>query len=396
MFTGYMAIGGAEVINNHRVHQYAMKAGLGWVQGCGDCEPISHAHGEAFTFPLNDAGTSMEPPWWDTEQSYESSRFLGVMGVEFAGMDDSVRSVTVEGTNAPGGYIGAVRYTQRTTVVRAVLVAVDDCALGFGIEWLRSVDTDDSCGLTDISVYECCPCLCGAECDDPTCVGQCVDPKQRFFYDSRIVSGPTVLSRRDMSIGAMAEVEFTIVSGDPFPYAPVQTLEVFSTDNRTDYSEPAPAPAAGTDPFGLPVKPSTRTLLLPRRAAWQRAEHVVVLPGRSYVSPQLVVTNPNDEAVDDVRLTVRRDGEDRFGFRIPFLPAMSRVRLDFGRKQVFTQAGLDGPERLNPAFAYGPDGGLLRWPQRVPSGEYTVVVDTVPWAGTLSVEVRSAMMGLAG
>lgn len=49
------------------------------------------------------------------------------------------------------------------------------------------------------------------------CVDACLGPYMRQFHNSRITAGPTVLRRPQMTCGAMVEVEFTIVAGDPEP-----------------------------------------------------------------------------------------------------------------------------------------------------------------------------------
>jgi hypothetical protein len=47
------------------------------------------------------------------------------------------------------------------------------------------------------------------------CTETLVIPRMKQFADARVVEGPTVLSHPRMSTGALAEIEFTIVTADP-------------------------------------------------------------------------------------------------------------------------------------------------------------------------------------
>jgi hypothetical protein len=391
MYTGYLAMSGDEVINTHRANAYARTAGLPWLKGC-DCDSIGHSHNQTYLSPMLDADAGNPPPWWDEERRHDSSRFFGVVGVEFAGISDSTRSVVVSDTNSVGGYIGSLRFRQRTTTVRALLIGADDCAVNLGIEWLRSIDTINVCSLSTMEVYSCCPCLCGDECDDPVCQEQCVDTAKRLFYDSRVVTGPTILTEHAMSVGYMAEVEFVIVSADPQPYTVPVVVEVFSTDLGFPHLDPEPSPEPSVDAFGLPVAGSPRTVLLEPQTTWRRSVHEVSLEGEGLLDPILVVHNVFDEAAGDVRVHVAGP-RGEFAFRLPFLPGMSSVELDFMRRKVFT-VDEAGERRLNSAFAYGPDGALIRWPQQVRAGEFTVTVDVLPWSPNVTLEVHLSRVGM--
>src|SRR4029079_11541196 len=120
-----------------------------------------------------------------------------------------------------GGFIGPLRFAVRTMTIKAVAVAGNDCSLGYGLNWLRSLDSTSNCSTSTITMYECCPHVAQEDCDTIECREKCILKVQRQMHEARITSGPQVLMRRDMlSRGAIAQVEFVITSGDPFLYIP--------------------------------------------------------------------------------------------------------------------------------------------------------------------------------
>lgn len=380
MYAGYMQFGDVLVIDNHRTERWAKQVGLTWLKGCVQCagiEPRGYDH----VTPLKDA---VKPPWW-VDGSKDALAFFGLYGLRIDGADNSTREVdTIEGI-ADGGYMGARRNRMRTLTVKGIAVAETDTALGFGIDWLRTLDTGPLCDFAVVGMYESCPCVCGPGCDDPACQQACITPYQRELRKCRITSGPTVLSRQTMpSGGAMAEVEFQIVAADPKWYRPSAPFTFYTGVDFpiTDNLFPAPPPDSG-NPWVTPVEspePEGRT-------EWLRTRQEVPLPdgfASQRIAPDIVV-GADHGSVNEVRVTVVVDGLPRTAFLIPRVPAGASVRVDLGAKRAYTEWG--GVEQANLGVVSGPDGGPYFWPAPLPIGEYVVLVDRPPASPPVLVSV---------
>jgi hypothetical protein len=396
MYNGYVEVAFEEVVNTHRAVAYAAQAGLGWVKGCDQCHSITAAHGEAYLTPMRDAALGDPPPWWGDGSNPDALEFLGVMGLSVQNVDDSTRRISTIDRAGGGGFIGGLTYQMRSIVVRAVAIAASDCALGFGLEWLRGIDTAQSCGNTQINMYDCCPNLTMADCDDPDCTQACVLPRLRSFYDARVTEGPTVLRRREMSKGAMAEIEFTITCGDPGIYAYGGGNVGRSVPDSAPVLEPIVTPPVIPDVFAVPQPftyepPRVVERTLPLREAWLRQEVALPRPafGDEVVLDALLA--PTDGHVEDVRMTLEHDGHPVASLRFPALPVGGEVRVDFRERRVYTRSG--GVERVNWGVARAGDGTRLVWPKSLPNtGSYALWVDRA--AGN-PVEVGAVLVGRA-
>lgn len=296
-----------EVVNNMRAYSYARWAGLDWVMECDVCEGLDQitSGGKGFNSPILDPA-----PWYDPNNP-DTWGFLGVIGMEVTGASDSTRQANVSMSLTGVGVIGPTYMAPREMVVRALAIAQDDCSLEAGILWLRRQYslTLNPCGGDPMTFFDCCPCICddvgsGGPCwvevyrelrtdpDDcdpvfwPTtygelivgpppedeewcdwpdvygelrfgppgwtcCVEECLRPYMRQFHNSRVTSGPVIIRRPDMSCGALAEIEFTIVAGDPMVHGmPGATVRAFMGDEATDPLIDDPLPTAPfVDPF---------------------------------------------------------------------------------------------------------------------------------------------------
>jgi hypothetical protein len=284
MYVGYISIGSddpfaspplnaTEVVNNPRAYAYANWAGLDWLVPCDDCDGVIDvtSEGRGYLSPITDPA-----PWYDPDNP-DSWAFLGVAGMEVTGASDSTRQSNVSMSLSGIGVMGPIYMGPRTMVVRALVVATDDCGLEFGLLWLRRQYTlvVNPCGGDPLTFFDCCPCLCEddtsggpcwatnytelsdgpvcepdfwpttyaelivgppaedeAWCDWPDvyrqlrtgpppwscCIDQCLVPYMRQFHNARVTTGPTVLRRPAMSCGSLAEVEFTLVAADPAPH----------------------------------------------------------------------------------------------------------------------------------------------------------------------------------
>jgi hypothetical protein len=398
MYNGYVEVAFSEVVNTHRAAAYAAQAGLPWVKGCDQCHSITAAHGQTYLTPMRDAAAGDPPPWWGDGSDPDALEFLGVMGISVQNVDDSTRDISTISRAGGGGFIGGLTYQMRSIVVRAVAIAASDCALGFGLEWLRGMDSAQSCANTQVDMYDCCPNLTLADCNDPACTSACVFPRLRSFYDARVTEGPTVLRRREMSRGAMAEIEFTITCGDPGIYAPGGVNVGYAIPDSARLIEPRILPPPEpVDLFAVPrpepivpLVPVERTM--PERLQWLRQEMPLERPQfGAEIAPSITLI-PSDGYVEDVRVALVRDSVPVMSVRIPALPQGGEVRIDYRTRRIYTRSN-DGPERVNYALARAADGSRLVWPKSLPnSGQYTLFVDRA--AGN-AVEVGAVLVGRA-
>jgi hypothetical protein len=379
MYAGYLAFGDVVVIDNHMTQSYAETLGIHWLRGCVECAGVQ-PRGRKYVTPLKDEG---KPPWWKDTNKADSQSFLGLYGLAIDGADNSTREVdAIEGI-ADGGYVGARRNRMRTLTVKGVAVAETDTALGYGLGWLRSLDSDPAqrCTPATVRLYDSCPCVCGPGCDDPACQQSCVIPYQRQLGKCRILSGPTVLTRRMMpSGGAMAEVEFQIIAQDPRFYTHPQPF-VSTTGTAvpvTDMLLPAPPPpGTPTDPW-VPAPRSQGWEPEPVRTEWIRSEQDAPLPdvfSGEFLAPEVIVGAPHGD-VGEVRVTLWDGPIERAAFIIPGIPANASVRVSLLERRVFTEWG--GVERSNSAYIAGPNGGPFFWPDAIPATDLLLTVDRPP------------------
>lgn len=392
MYQGYLMFDGEEIVNTHRASAYAATAGFSWVEGCSECSSIRAVDPAGYVSPKLDVE---KPPWWDPAEP-DSMDFLGVIGISISNTDDSMRQLTTTESAGDGGYVGGLRYSMRTVVVRALLIATSDCALGFGLGWLRTRDTESSCATGQVGMYECCPHIPASDCSDPLCVEQCVGSQWRIFYEARWTSGPTVLRRREMSSrGWMAEVEFTITCGDPFRYGmPVVTADAVTpmTERIIEQTIPVQQPV---DAFALApsrmLPPSLNARTMPLPDEWLRQSIPVASPGHFSTVVPVVTLDAVDGPADDVRVTLMQGGQVRSEFRLSTIPAGGTVTVDFRARSVTTES--NGVVRVNNAYARSVSGSPMRWPKRFPAGEYEVLVDR---ANGAPVTASVAFMGRVG
>lgn len=286
MYNGFLALGGPtleeerfELVNSGRVAAYIANfnainqqrvneaiggigagcATINWFNGCDECFQADDVftNGQGYQTPEADPA-----PWFDPLQP-DSQRFLGIVGLDVQGAEDSTRSATVVQAMSGGGSVGRLRFGPRTMVVRALAVALDDCGMEIGLNWLRCQyeTTIDACGGDYLWFLDCCPdCVpdpnapivgpcwadnygqlsppgppdCPAGTWWPTTYAElrdgppatetewcawvviyrdlttglpqyscdsfeCIEPHLRQFTKVRIIEGPTILSRRTMS-----------------------------------------------------------------------------------------------------------------------------------------------------------------------------------------------------
>lgn len=421
-----------EVLNNERAYAYARNAGLCWVEACDECPDavIVVPGGPTFVSPILDPA-----PWYD-EEDPDTWGFLGVIGLEVSGASDSTRQSEVTMSLSGTGVIGPQYMAPREMTVRAIVIATDDCCLERGLIWLRQqfVSNVDPCGGDPMTFFDCCPCVCssdepglrcwGIDYDELTntpdcaldawwpstyqelvdgppagvdteetfcswvrtyyelgigppdwtcCVDACVVPYMRQFYDTRVVTGPTILRRPALhSPGAVAEVEFLITAADPVPHgALVLVARQWMGAESQDHEDPAP-PAPRSDPFG---RRATAVLERPVQP-WVRQQIDVDMnrTGRwlSAVTPRLRLWAR--EATGRLRLGLWAGDQLVAGWSVPYLPSGVDLFIEGGK--VWTL--IDGERDNLPVFVRSFHDDTFVRHQDVPHGVYRLTLDQHP------------------
>ena len=178
---GYLAIGpddplasppvhGHEIVNNNRVFAYAAESGLGWLHACDECLDLDDVVLPGVGSYLS---VAEDPAPWYNPRNLDSEGFLGIVGLELTGAENSTRRATVRNALRGGGAIGPAYELPRTMVLRGLAVAQAECSLQYGLRWLNEqfLFTEDPCAGDPLTFFECCP---DADCDeDERPVGPC-------------------------------------------------------------------------------------------------------------------------------------------------------------------------------------------------------------------------------
>src|SRR5262245_1939978 len=169
MYPGYLLLGAGpfetgtnyEIVNNARAYAYAYQAGICWLHDCTDCPAVGLVvpGGPVFVSPKDDPA-----PWYDPD-NMDTWGFLGLIGLEVAGAEDSTRKTPVTSALTGGGVIGRSYWGPRTIVVRALAIAIDECSLQAGLEWFQfqTERKKDPCHGDTFTFFDCCPCMCAED-----------------------------------------------------------------------------------------------------------------------------------------------------------------------------------------------------------------------------------------
>lgn len=485
MYPGWMIIGTqdpvgfpaafTEIVNNTRAYAYADWAGICWLQDCNECDVASIVTpGYPYVSPILDPA-----PWYD-ESDPDSWGFLGVVGLDVEGADSSTRQAEVKMSLGGVGVIGPTYLGPRTLVVRALAVATDECALQFGLTWLRQQygTSFDACGGDTLTFFDCCPCVCpddnaGSACwaesygelkstprcltgwwpltyvdeilgppdttmwwpdnyaeettpnaaaewwpttyaaeiegmssiywpetygelivgppdtsdewcmwveiyrdlrngppDWTCCVDACVTPYMRQYYNVRVTEGPILLQKPALnSRGAVAEIEFTIVAGDP----QVHSMVMRSGREWVQGAVPLPYPVAERPAFQNPYRPAQPAppAPVPLAPSWVRDSIPVKrMTDQVLTGMEALVRVRANEQSGPVRLGLWAGGTRVGGYTIPFVAERSSIIVNGSNAFYRTP---DGYERIS-AFVRDWDG---RSPKalELPHGDYTLTVD---------------------
>lgn len=272
-WAGYFALDGTEIINVSRTETYALNAGLAGFRAVYKNDALALLLGQEYRSPFQDDDT----PWADLDR-LESYDFYGAYPLNVVGVEGSTVSADVVESTLDGGNVGRPRRTTRAVVFSAALLGGSDCAVDYGLRWLRIVlnnggcRSQNGCGGGDLEFLSCEPAVDltfssstvtterlvvdggtaatpGPEPvsgGTPTASGSttidggnpsstqfstttegpifdftvCLPEYLRFLNRVTVVSGPTVVQKNTTSRGqAVWIVEWTAVAADPAEYS---------------------------------------------------------------------------------------------------------------------------------------------------------------------------------
>jgi hypothetical protein len=266
VFTGYLDLGGREIVNADRTYTYVslLLPTLG-VQQLDDCTGLYEALGhKAYTSPLVD-----QPSWFDPDNP-DTWDFYGLYPLTFEGFEDATTTAAVTEFIYDGGAVSPPRRGTRSMRITGLLIGLDTAAVVAGMTWLRNVLRPGGCGVNQacsgdhLSYFSSCPPLCEdapdleqgfdevRECATGAVlspISMCALPYERHLYNSVVVDGPRIVEEFDLTCGAMVRVEFTIVAGVPSPFGTarqVTDLAVIPAELPTVADFPCDANSEGT------------------------------------------------------------------------------------------------------------------------------------------------------
>lgn len=389
MDTNWLRLGGVEIINTARVRAYAASApesddGCGGTTALGCACPglgvaVEGAGFDGYVDPVID-----DAPWVDAMAPH-SAEFLGVMGLEEEGLGTGTFSRTPIDLATGGSNIGVGRRAHREITYNVVLVARSEAGMSYGLSWLdsalRGPAGNAGCWGHEACVFAWCP-----ETEEEG------DRAQRLMYDVGLLEPPTLNERFRAGSGMwFAEVEFTLVAGNPYLYG-LPYVSMGPGDGVRDVVRvPAGGPigeCASVDPCRrdaeCPPPPLPPSPPQPVDPCWPlspfRARRVMfnISPGGvNSWSDTVPVVRVETADAPMRRLSVRfysnATGMDcsRFTDRcaacgevnVAFLPESTEMVVD-GRVQRATMdcSGGRGLALSRPTL-FGPGGGLFQWPE---------------------------------
>lgn len=385
MYSGYLALGGNELINSPRAAQYASALGITRIR-CEQCSTLQRALFDTpYTSPDMD-----DAPWWDPTEPH-SKEFAGLFGLDIVGLGRSVASRAVVPLADDGAALHPLRRSHKEIQVTALALAKTEAALSYGVSWLSSVlrgqVCGSGCGGDGLCFFTACP-----TCDPPPPAGSvdtCGDAYFRQMFNVGLLQMEDLRDVQRVPGGWLGQVQFTVAAGDPFIYRdpvlvatgpqPSQQLPNYqdtglppvcfeSTDClRDDDCPPPPAPILPPVPIDacFPTGPFTASRFVLKLDAgkvpiWaEKVPYIRIKTGGSKIERLTLrwYANPMDRDCTDLD-PCSACAE----INLAFVPAYSTLTID-GRSQTATVDCPGGPGQTTaePAL-YGRGGTLFQWP----------------------------------
>lgn len=233
VYHGYLRLGEVEVVNTERARGYMLTSDCpSYLIQERRCDTLQDA---LFENPYTYENIT-EAPWYDPSLPDLSSRFLGVVGLQFRGIMESSRSVPVTEGLGPGGVIGRTRKGVKTPRFEVSLLARGADAIDYGMAWLESVfdgvcgQHGDACGTMDLQFFVDCPPARLPEQNEADYLAV-VDTYRRFMHSVAVTSGPLPVEERVSTdrVHIVKKVEWTITAERPWVYGQTKPLVLTPT-----------------------------------------------------------------------------------------------------------------------------------------------------------------------
>lgn len=425
---GFFTYAGQEFVNAPRTQAYAAHAGIGWLKSCYGGTDLAWMLGDQqYRSPLLDPA-----PWMDPDRP-ESFGFFGVYPLGVTGIEDSTRVGTVIESISDGGTVGRIRNGTRSIVFNVALIGDSDCAVDYGIRWLRRLLMGVACGT---QVTEACSGgdLCYLACEPVLdwehggtwldALG-CMDPYERSLRRVVFNSGPTVTSKNDTSDGgAVWTATMTATAGNPYEFGTeTPIIESFSSTGGTFVCDPAGVmetkgktvtdanckpsiyyPVFDPDCPAFIPPPEYTTVPLGcgygKPESWLRRKFTIpadFIPLWGEVVPKIEIHAPTTKdkqgktvRTENIRLRfyadVDGDGntdDDVCAYCgdivVSYVPAGETLVLDGSDQIVYVEAPGGGKRRAD-SLVFDTDGNPFEWPVLSCGFGYIVAVDTLQTA----------------
>lgn len=204
--TGWVEFDGAEIFNDSRTAQLAEANNISafWISPDQVSWIEDNLSGSGY-------GSIANAPWYDSGHA-ASSEFLGAVGLEIAGLDDSSLESTPIEYVTDGGNAGRTRNTTQELVFRTLIVALSDRGAEFGKRWLdrRLRDSGGStfCAGSDLRYFK----------------YEGADAPKAHRRDVRLSRGATVTTKQADACSTAWIVSWTMTASDPYEYGEPQPI----------------------------------------------------------------------------------------------------------------------------------------------------------------------------
>lgn len=404
MWSGYLTLGGNEVINVERTVAYARQDGSGWLR---DPLKSQHLHQVLSERKYQSALQDGDVPWGDPDDP-DTWNFYGVYPLAVDGIDDSTRTSQITENIGDGGNAGRIRHGTRQMVFNTLLLGQDDAAVNAGMAWLRqALTTSDcegkrGCEGTDL-------CFFAAEPPWQANRADCGEDYLRTIKNVTVTSGPQVTAKNVMSDGASVwTVTWTATAGIPWHYGvPVNIVRQFPNPHKMTHISGAEADTQGHKVPETTCKsksyrpvwdPACPDLVTPPDVpqpdlgcytppkAWRRYQFHVpayLVPAWTDIVPYIQVHTGTDD-LRNVRIRMYADPHGTFhpdthpcqfcaDFVISYCPDSATLEIDGLLETVTVYTA--GQARRGDGLVFGTDGMPFVWPSLSCGIAYVVTVD---------------------
>ncbi len=419
---GYFTYAGQEFINAQRTEAYAQHAGAGWLKGCFATADLGPMLGESYRSPM------LDPAPWTDPDAPESYGFFGVYPLGVTGLEDSTRVGEVTESTGDGGTVGRIRNATRAVVFNVALVGNSDCALDYGVRWLRRLTLGAACGVQateacsggDMCYLSCEPVLDWDHGGTALDALGCLDPYERSLRRVVFNTGPTITSKQSTSDGgAVWTATMTAIAGNPWEFgAETPIVEGFgqATDpyvcdppGLVEMNGPIVDESACKPPSYFPVfDPSCPAFIPPPTpptvplgcytppANWKRRQFTIpeeFIPLWGEVVPKIEIHAPAPTSTKDtvsvrnlrLRFYADVDGDNDISddpcsycgdIVVSYIPPGETLVLDGSDQLVYVEAPGGQSRRRADSLVFSTDGTPFTWPVLSCGFGYVVTVDT--------------------